>query len=128
MGEFDDRYDASPRQISIRCAPVATPPPMATKAEETPWHDQPFSAVVTLLATLASDRPLLADMAAAGGSASFSDLATRIVTSRQFRHRAGDAALPSDSASLAVGAPMRQPIEHPPAHRRVERTVRGHDA
>jgi hypothetical protein len=53
---------------------------------------------------LASDRPLLAEMAAVGGNASFSDLATRIVTSRQFRHRAGDVALPSDSASLAVGA------------------------
>jgi hypothetical protein len=39
---------------------------------------------------LASDRPLLADMAAAGGSASFSDLAVKIVTSRQFRSRSGD--------------------------------------
>ena len=39
---------------------------------------------------LASDRPLLAEMAAAGGSASFSDLAVKIVTSRQFRNRSGD--------------------------------------
>ena len=39
---------------------------------------------------LASDRPLVADMVAAGPQASFSDLAVKIVTSRQFRHRAGD--------------------------------------
>jgi hypothetical protein len=39
---------------------------------------------------LASDRPLLAEMAAAGGDAAFSDLAVKIVTSRQFRTRAGD--------------------------------------
>ena len=37
---------------------------------------------------LASDRPLLAEMTAAGSSASFSDLAVKIVTSRQFRNRA----------------------------------------
>jgi hypothetical protein len=39
---------------------------------------------------LASDRPLVADMTAAGGSASFSDLAVKIITSRQFRNRAGE--------------------------------------
>ena len=39
---------------------------------------------------LASDRPLLAEMAAAGGNAAFSDLAVKIVTSRQFRTRAGN--------------------------------------
>ena len=39
---------------------------------------------------LASDRPLIAEMTAAGGNASFSDLAVKIVTSRQFRNRAGD--------------------------------------
>ena len=39
---------------------------------------------------LASDRPLIREMTAAGGSASFSDLAVKIVTSRQFRNRAGD--------------------------------------
>jgi hypothetical protein len=39
---------------------------------------------------LASDRPLLAEMAAVGGDAAFSDLAVKIVTSRQFRTRAGD--------------------------------------
>lgn len=40
---------------------------------------------------LASDRPLVAEMTALGGGAAFSDLALRIVTSRQFRHRAGEA-------------------------------------
>jgi len=36
-----------------------------------------------------SDRPLVEVMAQAGGGASFSDLAIRIVTSRQFRNRVG---------------------------------------
>ena len=35
----------------------------------------------------ASDRRLIGEMVEAGGNASFSDLATRIVTSRQFRNR-----------------------------------------
>jgi hypothetical protein len=39
---------------------------------------------------LASDRPLIAEMAAAGSDAAFADLATKIVISRQFRTRAGD--------------------------------------
>jgi len=39
---------------------------------------------------LASDRPLIAEMTAAGSRATFSDLAVKIVTSRQFRNRAGD--------------------------------------
>ncbi len=38
---------------------------------------------------LASDRPLLDELTAAGGNATFSDLATKIVASRQFRHRQG---------------------------------------
>ena len=38
----------------------------------------------------ASDRPLIDEMTAAGGDASFADLAIKIVTSRQFRNRAGD--------------------------------------
>ena len=38
----------------------------------------------------ASDRPLIGDMTAAGGEASFADLAAKIVTSRQFRNRLGD--------------------------------------
>ena len=37
----------------------------------------------------ASDRPLLNEMAAAGGGATFSDLAVKIVTSRQFRNHQG---------------------------------------
>ena len=37
----------------------------------------------------ASDRRLLADMIAAGDEASFADLAMKLVTSRQFRNRAG---------------------------------------
>ena len=48
---------------------------------------------------LASDRPLIADMAAAGGRATFSDLATRIVTSRQFRNRLGDDVVASGQTS-----------------------------
>ena len=39
---------------------------------------------------LASDRPLVAEMAAAGPNASIADLVTKIVTSRQFRYRVGD--------------------------------------
>ncbi len=39
---------------------------------------------------LISDRPLINEMAAAGGNASFSDLALEVISSRQFRHRAGD--------------------------------------
>jgi hypothetical protein len=49
---------------------------------------------------LASDQPLIRDMIAAGGDASFSDLAVKIVTSRQFRNRAGDRAVaPGSSVS-----------------------------
>jgi hypothetical protein len=40
---------------------------------------------------LASDRPLIAELVGAGRHATFSDLAARVVTSRQFRHRGGDA-------------------------------------
>ncbi len=53
---------------------------------------------------LASDRRLLAEMATLGDDATFADLAVKIVTSRQFRHRAGDDAAPPQSASTA-GAP-----------------------
>ncbi len=45
---------------------------------------------------LASDRPLLADMVAAGPSTTFSDLAIKVVTSRQFRYRADDDESPAD--------------------------------
>lgn len=48
---------------------------------------------------LASDQPLVREMAAAGGHASFSDLAVKVVTSRQFRQRVGSDQAPS--ASLA---------------------------
>ena len=37
-----------------------------------------------------SDRQLIESMTSAGGNASFADLATTIVTSRQFRNKAGD--------------------------------------
>ncbi len=53
---------------------------------------------------LASDRPLLAGMTAAGGNASFSDLAVKIITSRQFRNRAGDEGV---AAEPTAGPPTR---------------------
>jgi hypothetical protein len=58
----------------------------------------------------ASDRRLITEMVGAGGDASFSDLATRIVTSRQFRHRAGrtEAAAPAVSAERS-SKPSKQP-------------------
>jgi hypothetical protein len=43
---------------------------------------------------LASDRRLIGEMVKAGGNATFTDLATRVVTSRQFRNRARGADLP----------------------------------
>ena len=51
----------------------------------------------------ASDRRLIADMVAAGGDASFTDLATAVATSRQFRFR----------ASRSAGAPARAPEAAP---------------
>ena len=42
----------------------------------------------------ASDRRLIGEMLKAGGDATFTDLATRVITSRQFRHRARGADLP----------------------------------
>ena len=39
---------------------------------------------------MASDRPLIREMIASGGRATFSDLAVKIVTSRQFRYHVGD--------------------------------------
>ena len=51
---------------------------------------------------LASDRPLIREMTAAGGAASFADLAVKIVTSRQFRNRAGEGvAAPAAKASIS---------------------------
>jgi mono/diheme cytochrome c family protein len=43
---------------------------------------------------LASDRPLVGEMTAAGDSASIADLAVKIATSRQFRNRVGGGSLP----------------------------------
>ena len=57
---------------------------------------------------MASDRRLIGEMVASGGGASFADLATRIVTSRQFRNRAGDAIAPAPAAQHPRG-----PEEHP---------------
>ena len=42
----------------------------------------------------ASDRRLIGEMVKAGGDATFTDLATRVITSRQFRNRARGADLP----------------------------------
>ncbi|HEY7923367.1 MAG TPA: DUF1585 domain-containing protein, partial [Vicinamibacteria bacterium] len=55
----------------------------------------------------ASDRPLIREMSEAGGDASFSDLATRLVTSRQFRHRGGrvDAAPTRELQASGAGSP-----------------------
>jgi hypothetical protein len=50
---------------------------------------------------LASDQPLLREMVAAGGTASFADLASRIVTSRQFRHRIANDVVHPGSATQA---------------------------
>ena len=57
-----------------------------------------------------SDRPLVDAMASAGGTASFSDLAITIVTSRQFRHRAGgEDAGPEARPSARTAAVTRAP-------------------
>jgi hypothetical protein len=54
---------------------------------------------------LASDQPLVREMAAAGGSASFSDLAVKIVTSRQFRNRVTNDDVPPASLQGPPTAP-----------------------
>lgn len=66
----------------------------------------------------ASDRRLILDMVDAGGDATFSDLALRIVTSRQFRNRAGrlDAApapAPATSAASASKAVQTPKADQP---------------
>jgi len=58
---------------------------------------------------LASDRPLVAEMTAAGGNASFSDLALKIVTSRQFRNRAGDDGVPAEAGATTNMANANHP-------------------
>jgi hypothetical protein len=56
----------------------------------------------------ASDRKLILEMMSAGGDVTFSDLAIRIVTSRQFRNRAGraDVAPPSSTSSTSADQPQ----------------------
>jgi mono/diheme cytochrome c family protein len=49
---------------------------------------------------MASDRPLIREMISAGGNAAFSDLAVKIVTSRQFRNRSGDEGAPAARAEV----------------------------
>jgi len=56
---------------------------------------------------LASDRPLINEMAAAGGNASFSDFAVKIVTSHQFRYRAGDTSVASAATAPSPRAGIR---------------------
>ena len=51
---------------------------------------------------LASDRPLIGEMMSAGAHATFSDLAVKIVTSRQFRNHAGDDELPAADPKAPV--------------------------
>lgn len=55
-------------------------------------------------AVQASDRPLIDELVAAGDGASFSDLAIRIVASRQFRHRQG-VDDPAPNAVLSQASP-----------------------
>ena len=56
----------------------------------------------------ASDRALVDGLVTLGGNASFADLATKIVTSRQFRNREGDQVAPSASKTARLGGdPVR---------------------
>ncbi len=65
----------------------------------------------------ASDRPLIREMSESSGEASFSDLATRLVTSRQFRHRGGSvdaaAARQAQPKPAAAGAGAASGTESP---------------
>jgi hypothetical protein len=56
---------------------------------------------------LISDRPLVEEMTAGGANASFSDLAVKIVTSRQFRNRVGDDASGSGANAHPVATVNR---------------------
>jgi mono/diheme cytochrome c family protein len=51
----------------------------------------------------ASDRRLIGEMTGAGGEATFADLAVRVVTSRQFRNRAGLDATPAPAEAQPSG-------------------------
>jgi mono/diheme cytochrome c family protein len=57
----------------------------------------------------ASDRRLILDMVSAGGDVTFSDLAIRIVTSRQFRNRAGRAGAAPAPATAGHSSTAGQP-------------------
>src|SRR6185369_3873852 len=60
----------------------------------------------------ASDRQLVDSLVALGGNASFADLATKIVTSRQFRYREGDeSAAPSTQAPAATRTAATRPSQ-----------------
>ena len=61
----------------------------------------------------ASDRELVDELTAAGGNATFSDLVTKIVSSRQFRHRQGqEEALSGINSSAAASiAGVNRPSE-----------------
>ncbi len=57
---------------------------------------------------LPTDRQLVNEMVAAGGNATFANLAVKIATSRQFRNRAGDAdTAPGTSGVTTVSTPSR---------------------
>jgi mono/diheme cytochrome c family protein len=51
---------------------------------------------------LASDAPLIAEMTAAGGDATFADLAVKVVTSRQFRNRSIEPVEPATEVASAM--------------------------
>ncbi len=56
---------------------------------------------------MASDRPLLKAMMTSGANATFSDLAVRIVTSRQFRNRMGESSAATSSTASTERAQPR---------------------
>ena len=62
---------------------------------------------------LASDRPLLAEMTAAGGAATFSDLALKVIASRQFRHHAGNEPAAAGDSTTAVQTMKADPPPQP---------------
>jgi hypothetical protein len=62
---------------------------------------------------LASDRPLIREMSAAGSSSSFSALAIKIVSSRQFRNHAGDDDADTKAGTTATGMAGANPQVQP---------------
>jgi hypothetical protein len=67
---------------------------------------------------LASDRPLLREMTALAGQASFAELATRIAISRQFRHHAGNA--DAAPAPAVPSTPTTAGVVPVPSHQRAD--------